>query len=71
MGEGLKRVARACGGMRVSMRGGTCDYVAKGADFKKVIKQREKQGWTYYNTTEDDEFLQFTMPTKEVEERGL
>jgi hypothetical protein len=38
----------------------------------RVIQQREKQGWSYYyGTTEDDKFLQFTMPTAEVKKRGL
>jgi hypothetical protein len=71
MGEGMKRIAEAYGGMRVSARGGTCDYVAKKGDYKRVIQQRERQGWFYYGTTEDGKFLQFTMPTAEVEKHGL
>lgn len=71
MGEGMKRIAEACGGMRVSMRGDTCDYVTKNADYRQVIQQREQQGWTFYGTTDDDKFLQFAILTTEVERRGL
>jgi hypothetical protein len=71
MGQGLQRIAEAYGGMRVSARGGTCDYVAKSADYKAVIRRRKKQGWAFYGTTDDDKFLQFTMPTEEVERRKL
>lgn len=71
MGEGMKRIAEACGGMRVSARGNTCDYVAKPRNYKQAIKAREAQGWKFYGVTDDDKFLQFTMPTEEVDRRGL
>lgn len=57
--------------MRVSARGGTCDYVAKGDDWKREVTRREKQGWAFIGPTPDDKFLHFTMPTEEVDRRGL
>lgn len=71
MGEGMKRMAETYGGMRVSARGCTCDYVAKSADWKREVTRREKQGWVFIGPTEDDKFLRFTMPTAEVDRRGL
>jgi hypothetical protein len=71
MGDGMRRIAEACGGMRVSAGGRTCDYVAKGKDYKDVIRCRIKQGWVHIGTTDDDRFLQFTMLTSEVERRRL
>lgn len=67
MGEGLKRTARACGGMRVSARGVTVDYVPNTKNTDAVIKQRKADGWEYIGQTEDDEFLQFRKPTHLIE----
>lgn len=71
MGEGMKRIAEVCGGMRVSARGTTCDYVLKTAEYQRVIREREAQGWQFWDVTDDDKFLQFTAPTEEVDRRRL
>lgn len=67
MGEGLKRIAEACGGMRVSARGVTVDYVPNDTNARKVISKRQRDGWEHIGNTPDDEFLQFRKPTVEVE----
>lgn len=70
MGEGLKRVARQCGGMRVSVRGETCDYVPNTNALGK-IKTRKADGWNYVGLTDDSEFLRFTIATDAIPENYL
>lgn len=67
MGEGLRRIAEAYGGMRVSARGVTVDYVLNDANATKVIRSRQKDGWEHIGNTPDDRFLQFRKPTNEVQ----
>lgn len=67
MGEGLKRIARACGGIRVSARGITVDYVPHTKNADSVIEQRKRDGWEHIGNTEDGEFLQFRKPTDQIE----
>lgn len=69
MGEGLTRVAEACGGMRVSVRGVTVDYVPNDANANKLIRKRQKDGWEHIGNTPDEKFLQFRKSTAEVDER--
>lgn len=71
MGEGLKRVARQCGGMRVSARGETVDYVPvkSAVAAQREINQRVADGWCYIGTTEDQEFLQFKIATSAAEDQ--
>lgn len=70
MGEGLKRVAEACGGMRVSARGVTCDYVVNENALAR-IKIRKSEGWKYVGLTDDNKFLRFTIATDKLEDNFL
>lgn len=67
MGEGLKRIAAAMGGMRASARGVTVDYVPNDENAQRVIQQRERDGWEHIGKTEDGEFLQFRIATSQLE----
>jgi len=66
MGEGLRGIAETCGGMRVSARGVTVDYVANENALAK-IKLRKADGWEYIGITDDKKFLQFRIATDKLE----
>lgn len=72
MGEGLTRVAEACGGMRVSARGETCDYVLRGRpqDDAAEIRDREARGWRYVGPTPDEKFMRFVTSTTNADSEG-
>lgn len=67
MGEGMKRIAEALGGMRVSARGVTVDYVPNDANAQRIIRKRQKDGWEHIGNTDDGKFLQFRKPTEEAD----
>ena len=67
MGEGLKRIAEAMGGMRVSARGITVDYGPNDEGAAKAIRQRKRDGWEHIGNTPDEKFLQFRIATDKVE----
>lgn len=70
MGEGLQRIAETYGGMRVSARGETVDYITNENALAK-IKLRKADGWEYIGLTPDGKFLRFQIATSKNRGRGL